>query len=527
LKTIGIVALAAVAALVLGFGARLGTQTAHAEADGSVAIGCEFLLRYIDGNPDDATDLTTDLPDACFDGIDAADVVDLANALGDEDDELEESDFEDADLDLNQVEDGLAAALCDAPLAATTNCRGEILLFAFVDNQTTVQFDAENGLDIVISDDGGAAEASPADDANGETCEGDDDEDCGSTVTNNGDGVVVATAIDNAVGDPGDSVEVDILQNDNTSDNFPQTIEITGGPDSVVLDVLKNPIQTSGDSTDVGDCEDESDIEDAAAQLGDVNRTVLKATVTDEDGTELTRVGVDFEVDDEDIASFDADTGEPANEEKAFTGVSVDGGAAGVGSFLILCGGTDTGTATVTATAGTEDDDAEVDVVGEPANVALTASPAAIDCDGAATTTVSATVTDADGNNVADGSNVNFSVVALGTASPINADTTAGVATSSITPLSGAVAGVTVIVTAGDAQASIRVDCNTPAAATATPGGPAPTPPGGGPIGGPDTGSGGYLSQDSSGVSMWTLVALALGSMVLVAGGMVTRRVGK
>jgi hypothetical protein len=165
-------------------------------------------------------------------------------------------------------------------------------------------------------------------------------------------------------------------------------------------------------------------------------------------------------------------------------------------------------------------------VGGEPPNVALTASPGAIDCDGAANATVSATVTDSAGDNVANGNSVNFSVVALGTANPINATTADGVATSQVTPLSGAVAGVTVIVTAGDAQASIRIDCNTPAAATATPGGTA-APGGGGVIGGPDTGSGGYLSQDSAGLSMWTLVALALGSMALVAGGMVTRRVGK
>jgi hypothetical protein len=41
-------------------------------------------------------------------------------------------------------------------------------------------------------------------------------------------------------------------------------------------------------------------------------------------------------------------------------------------------------------------------------------------------------------------------------------------------------------------------------------------------------GSGGYLGQDdSAGFPMWTLVALALGSFALVAGGLFTRRVGK
>lgn len=103
-----------------------------------------------------------------------------------------------------------------------------------------------------------------------------------------------------------------------------------------------------------------------------------------------------------------------------------------------------------------------ITVVGVPAAIALTASPAAISCDGTATSTVTAKVTDSNGNNVADGNGVNFSVVALGTANPINTTTVGGEASSSITPLSGATAGVTVIVTAGDVQASIRVDCAYP-----------------------------------------------------------------
>ncbi len=41
-------------------------------------------------------------------------------------------------------------------------------------------------------------------------------------------------------------------------------------------------------------------------------------------------------------------------------------------------------------------------------------------------------------------------------------------------------------------------------------------------------GNGGYLGQsDTSGFPMWTLIALALGSMTLVAGGIITRRTGQ
>jgi adhesin/invasin len=171
-----------------------------------------------------------------------------------------------------------------------------------------------------------------------------------------------------------------------------------------------------------------------------------------------------------------------------------------------------------------------ITVTGVPATIALTASPAAIACDGTATSTVTAKVTDSAGNNVVDNTPITFSVVALGTANPINTTTKGGTATSVITPLSGSTSGVVVTVTSGSAASSIRIDC-TPSLAS-------PTAPAGGPgaatatpvtgVRGPNTGTGGYLGQNgSAGFPMWTLVALALGSMALVAGGVVTRRAGK
>lgn len=170
-------------------------------------------------------------------------------------------------------------------------------------------------------------------------------------------------------------------------------------------------------------------------------------------------------------------------------------------------------------------------VTGVPANIALTASPAAIACDGTATSTVTAKVTDSAGNNVVDNTAVTFSVVALGTANPINTKTTGGTATSVITPLSGQTSGVVVNVTSGSAASSIRIDC-TPSLATpaagGTPGAANATPTRVTGIRGPVTGTGGYLNQDgSAGFPMWVLVALGLGSAALVAGGLVTRRAGK
>ncbi len=168
---------------------------------------------------------------------------------------------------------------------------------------------------------------------------------------------------------------------------------------------------------------------------------------------------------------------------------------------------------------------ADVTITGVPASIDATPNPAQITCDGNTSSTVTAKVTDSAGNNVVDNTPVIFNVVALGTANPINVKTKDGEASSVITPLSAQMAGVTVIVQAGDVQKAVRIDCSLPVPTVAP---PAPTATPGTGITGPSTGTGGFLGQDdSAGFPMWTLVALVLGSLVLVGGGMVTRRTGK
>jgi len=177
------------------------------------------------------------------------------------------------------------------------------------------------------------------------------------------------------------------------------------------------------------------------------------------------------------------------------------------------------GTATVTRSS-------TITVTGVPAAIDLVPDPGSIVCDGTQTSTVTAKVTDSAGNDVVDGTPVTFSVVALGTANQIQTTTTAGSASSTITPLSVQVAGVTVVVTSGSVSKSTTVACIQPTP-TAPPPGPTATPTRGGIIG-PETGTGGYLGQEgSAGVPTWALIALALGSVALVAGGAVARRVGK
>lgn len=517
MKSIGIVALALVAALVLGFGTRLGgTNTAYADADAIQIIGCELIAGGIDGTLDDVT-VGTDYDRAGCTGETFAGLFDLDGvggvndtksgmldkAYGDGDGTLEPSDLETQDgYDGNQIGENCTAAAIQCTL----------LVFAYVDDEAPVTFDPPAGLQTLengsinwVCDDEGAGE----------------DEDCDDVALppNNGDGVVVAHLL-NDTADAGDSLEVQVDQETITvSDD----VNVVGIADDVEITLVEDVIQTSDSSTDVSDCIDDGDVLDS---LGEPNITTAIITIVDSDGEPLARQSAVVVSSDKDVAEIGKGTPGGATGN---TGQTIVVGDA-IAQYVVICGDTDTGTSDITATIfptlpAEESASAEITVVGAPDSVALTASPAVIACDGTQTATVTAVVTDSDGNNVADGVDVRFSVVALGTANPINTTTTDGTSTSVITPLANASAGVTVSVSAGngDAEASIRVDCSIPIPAQPT---PVTTPVG--TIGPPDTGSGGYLGQDSSaGFPLWTLFALALGSVALVAGGMVTRKVSK
>lgn len=95
---------------------------------------------------------------------------------------------------------------------------------------------------------------------------------------------------------------------------------------------------------------------------------------------------------------------------------------------------------------------------GPPERIELRAEPQTLVCDGENASTVTARVLDEAGQPVADGTRVTFSVQALGTADPIDAETSAGEAQTSVTALGEGV-GVVVNVSAEGAAASIRIDC--------------------------------------------------------------------
>ena len=494
MSKIGIVALAAIAALVLGIGANMGSRTANAEVDGTLAIWCGFVGALdVDGDADvDAADTA-----AACDGLTAAEIATIAAQVGDEDTSLEAGELDDLDLDANQV------------TVTGNGILSTILIIAFVDDDDIVTFDAPTGagVTVTVSSDGVGGET-PADDGNAETCEGDDDQDCGTSTLGNGDGVAVATITTAAGADAGDEVDIDVSQEGVSST---ETLTVVGTGDDITLTLVEPTIQTDADTSE--DCTDPTELEVSDSDaLSNVDSTIAIVTATDNDGTEITREIVTISSADTDIADI--------GDTSFYT---VDAGDVGIGFFAVVCGMDETGTTDIEATGAGEDASAEITVVGPAANVTLAASPAAIPCDGTQTSTVTATVTDADGNNVANGTSVQFNVVAFGTANPINTTTTDGTASSTITPLSGITAGTTVNVVAGSAQASIRVDC-LPSLATQTAVAATATPTSG--VRPPDAGNGGYLGQDSAaGFPLWALFALALGSVALVVGGKVYGRV--
>jgi hypothetical protein len=286
------------------------------------------------------------------------------------------------------------------------------------------------------------------------------------------------------------------------------------------------PLKTSAMAgTDEDDCTFDLSVAGVSAALANPNLAIVLVHVEDSDGTQITAALLEWEVELEDVAfTFLPQT------------PTVDLGAFGKGFPQAICGGEEPGVTTVTAFTAqaaldtidpfAQDEKASLDitVVGEPASITATVTPAVVTCDGVATAEVAATVADSAGNPVVDGVDVRFDVQVLGTTNPIVANTGAGVAKSTITPLAGVDTGVPVVITAGDVQTSILVQCGVGSAPPPPPAGGGtggqPTGPGG-TIQPPDTGSGGYRDASDAGIPWWpalpvvTLFALLAGARAL------------
>lgn len=381
------------------------------------------------------------------------------------------------------------------------------------------------------------------------------DPDCDGLSSTQGDGVVVASIIIDNDAEPGTHTVTAVQE----GIGFPMEFKVVGKPKTIQLEPLfgKTVISTGATAPTSSLTEDENDngvidkLEDplptacdfaatASAVLGansDPEKVIIVAKAFDDDGNEvagaLMKWDFPFTSTDEDVELSDiAGVALPQTP-------TLDTGPLGIAFPQFLCGKDEPGTFTVRAifdtvldpfAKTTEEAELEITVVGPGENISLSADPATVDCNGTNSATVSAIVTTADGDNAANGTDVEWSIATLGTVNPLVSDTTAGKATTVVTPLSGATAGVVVVATVNDEQASILVNC-APGTGTIPPGGGTNPPPTGGTGGsggrpnitGPDTGSGGDLDGTGS-LSIWAAIGLFAGAMGLIGARYAIRR---
>jgi hypothetical protein len=412
-------------------------------------------------------------------------------------------DFAGVDLDGNQLSDQ----------------DGELIVITFVDDDSPVEFNTDKAYFKPFLQ---PVNRSYICDTEDEDCDDDG-------VQGDGAVIMVMGAILSVTLDRGEGI-VDITQDGIT---YPTSYLVTGESDSIEFTVLEATVQ-AGLNED--SCELPGDAAGFLDALGEAEKTVVLTRVTDSDGQTLTGAFVEWLTDEEDRGIF-ATNLTP----------TLDLGTFGFGAPNIFCGVEETGQ--VVATANLLDPageslltelvafnlfgDAETTttaftIAGAPANMTLSAAPAELACDGIASSTVTATVTDVDGNPVVTGNEVTFSVQVLGTANPIVATTgEGGVATSVVTPLAtGTETGVPVVVTVGDVESSILVNC-TGAVGPGT--APPPPPPGGGTpgtgISGPDTGTGPGEVDGAGALSWWPVLALVAGAAALATLRFAVRRI--
>lgn len=448
-------------------------------------------------------------------------------------------DFAPLDRDANQIHPGQ-----------------QLLVFVYVDDDAPVRFTTNEGF--LLGVDGSFEGKDYFCETSIDGVEGDPD--CDNDPSTPGDGIVAATlAIDNDT-EPG-TYTVTAVQE---GIGFPMDFTVVGTPKRIELQPLfgKTVIST-GATAPTGSLDTDEDGNGfldkfdpplptacdfgatASAVLGansDPEKVIIVAKVFDDDDNEI--IGS--------LLRWESPFVMPASNPDGFfkdsdmAGVSLpatpmlDTGPLGFGFPQFLCGKTEPGVHTIRAEFSfgegldpqakpTARGEVDITVVGPGENISLGAEPASVDCSGTNSATVTASVTTADGENAANGTDVEWSVQALGTANPLVSDTTDGKATTVVTPLSGATSGVVVVATVGDDQASVLVNC-APGTGTIPPAGQ-PAPGGGaggsggrpGTITGPDTGSGGDLDGTGA-LSIWPAIALFTAAMGLVGARYAIRR---
>ena len=262
-----------------------------------------------------------------------------------------------------------------------------------------------------------------------------------------GDGVVVDFLAGNGFADLGEA----IVTATQTGIDVEMDYTVVGAPDNLDLVTTKATIsENAGSACDLLAFWDQIALPDV---------TGLLATVADEDGTELTGIWVDWDSSDDDNVHFALVQNGPDQGEQTVNTISLSSGGA-VAALNLGCGG-GPGVSTVTANVdGTAiDDEVDITVVGAPASMTMDVAPAGIACDGVDSSVFAAHFFDSNGNPVADGTPVEFSVQGPALVNPIMTTTAGGSASTTVTGMSGITIMLPVHAISGAVQASIGVEC--------------------------------------------------------------------
>jgi hypothetical protein len=444
------------------------------------------------------------------------------------------------------------------------------------------------------------------------------DPDCATTANADGDGVVATrlrvlsaddydpnndennighiTVIQEGIGFPVDFTVVGPPETITLTPLFGKDTISTGALPPTVADALQTAVECpftvcgplkTGVAPDTRNCDFSASVGGVLGAVNAAEKTVVVVKALDNEGHAV--VGALINWDHPMLARSDSTLGKTFVPTKQ-GGVAlsqtptVDTGSLGIGFPQFVCGLDEPGDLVnnlwfagtlddLTPAAAAEKASITIHVVKPAASFTLAADPATIDCNGTTSSKVTATVSNADGDPVANGLDINFSVVALGIATPLKADSAAGTGSTTVTPLEGSnsltsdggPAGVTVTVSVGGKrtrptlrddqpleirggeagrydlyrtdygeqviiQNQILVACsggppppaqqNAAAAAAAAAASSRPV----GTISGPDTGSGGNGASQPGGVSLWALVALLGGAAAAASVGRLAGR---
>ncbi len=358
------------------------------------------------------------------------------------------------DRNVNDIVTREEVSFFDRGLNQLHQVDGGLIVVVFVDDDANVTFSTDKGL----------LRVQAGNDVATFTCNGapvfpftdrmTHDEDCDNDGTA-GDGFVFAQLLGaNAALGPG-TLTVTRAGTTETIATIPFTV--VGEAASISVEVFESKIQ---EGLLPSEC-NSSPEPDYASAVAHPSKTIAIARVKDAAGTDITGAWVSWEQEFTDKVRLFPQT------------PSMALGPYGTGAATFLCGLAGTGVVSIdldlipgplglsafdpahgTATASTQ-----IEVVGAPVSLELTPASPELLCDGVATTTIGATLRDANGTTVADGVSVTYTVPSIGIADPVTALTIDGTATTTVRGLSAFTVGLPIIAAAGGLEESTLLTC--------------------------------------------------------------------